>query len=416
MLKLPVEARGGEVYELRVPADKQREFGGAETIRFTFDAGGPAEGSEPYLLSPSSPLGEQVLAWLRATGTVAHAAPKAQPTSVHELTARLFADYRVENGTVRLGGCRLEDRPLLRYTYRVQTTQGAASTRLVHVYASVDDRPLDRRLVAELGLDELTPLENPPRIQSDDLFHWLDFGQKHAPVVPDNEAIELLLTTVVWCKQVCGKLLFEIGDARGETTFQGWAQSLASGTLAPPPFRCPQTGRQSYHLVATADGRISVPEALAACEESGQKVLESDLETCEVTGRRVLPEYLSTCPVSGKRVLPSAMIPCSQCQQQVSPLVVRDGFCQACRSLKPVSREDPKLARVLGEYAQLDQWLRWRMAETASVYILSASAVLRRLLVVLDKDTLEVVHLAEGLRFSRKWKAIPEYERDEYLG
>jgi hypothetical protein len=211
-------------------------------------------------------------------------------------------------------------------------------------------------------------------------------------------------------------LLFEIGQGRGETTFQGWAQSLVSGAVAPPPFRCPQTGRQSYHLVATADGRVTVPEAIAACEESGQKVLESDLETCEITGRRVLPQFLATCPVSGKRLLPAVMVACAQCQQNVSPHSVREGLCQACRSLQPVSREDPKLARVLGEYTHLDQWPRWRMAETATVYIVRGSSVLRHLLLVLDKDTLEVAHLAEGFRFSRKWRAVPEYERDEYLG
>jgi hypothetical protein len=417
MLKLPVERAGDEVFEVRLPPDKQTECAGAEAIRFSFDAGHSADGSESQPLTLLSPLGEQLLEWLRASRTVAHATPKEQPASVHELTARLFAAYHVESGTVRLGGCRLEDRPLLRYTYRVRTLQGNSRARLVHLYAAVDDRPLDGHLVAALGLEELTPLDTPPpRVSSDDLFHWLDFAEKHAPVVPDNEQVELLLTTVIWCKHVCGKLLFEIGAGRGEMTFQGWAELLASGAVAPPPFRCPQTGRESYDLVATVDGRVSVPEALASCEESGQEVLESDLQTCAVTGRRVLPEYLTPCPVSGKRVLPSTLIACSQCQQQVSPLVVRDGLCQACRSLKPVSREDPKLARVLGEYGHLDQWLRWRMAETASVYILIASSFLRRLLLVLDKDTLEVAHLADGFRFSRKWKDVSEYERDEYLG
>ena len=417
VLHLPTENLENGVFQCTVPSGRQSDFDGQEVLRFTFETIDPAVASGPTQLSLSSPLGKQILGSLKQLGDLAHAVPQGQTVSVSELTSRLFEAYTVENGSVRLGGCRLEDRPLLRYTYVIGSGTSPSAARLAHVYASPDRRPIDDSLLSALGARELAPLDDrPPRVQDADALRWLDFGKQHAPVVADGEQADLLLVTVVWCKYAQGKLRFAIGDSRVETDFHGWARLLVDGTISPPPFRCPETGQQSYHLVAIEDGRITVPGVITVCEESGRRVLTSDLEACNITGRCVLPDLLQTCPVSDERLLPSAMVSCSQCLQAVSPHCIRGGRCRACRSLESVLRDDPRIARVLGEYEGLDHWSRWRMAETATSYILTASALIRRMLVVLDKESLEVTRLAEGTRFSKNWSEVPEEQRREYVG
>ncbi len=225
-----------------------------------------------------------------------------------------------------------------------------------------------------------------------------------------------MLATVIWCKLAVGKLLFELGDSSAEKPFGLWAQQLADGVAKPPPFRCPATGRESYHVVATDDGRITVAESIASCECSGRRVLDSDLEICAVTGRRVLGEYLQTCAVTGERVLADKMVTCGQCCQEVSPRAVSGGRCRACRSLQGVARDDPRLARILGEYPKLDRWSRWRLAETVDVYVLTATSLFRRLLLVLNKESLEATHVAEGFRLAGDWSEVPPSQWDEFLG
>jgi hypothetical protein len=169
-------------------------------------------------------------------------------------------------------------------------------------------------------------------------------------------------------------------------------------------------------VVTLEDGRITVPQAIAVCEESGRHVLISDLETCAITGRSVLSEMLETCPVSGQRLMATAMVPCSQCLQAVSPHCIRGGRCGACRSLQPVLPDDPRVARVLGEYEKLDRWSRWRIAETATRYILTAGTLVRRILIVLEKESLAIIRLADGTRFSKSWSDVPAEQRREYIG
>ena len=46
------------------------------------------------------------------------------------------------------------------------------------------------------------------------------------------------------------------------------------------------------------------------------------------------------------------------------------------------------------------------MSETARVYVLVATGWLRRLLVVVDKETLELRHVATGSRLSHRWVEV----------
>ena len=75
--------------------------------------------------------------------------------------------------------------------------------------------------------------------------------------------------------------------------------------------------------------------------------------------------------------------------------------------MRPVGKADPRLVRVLGEPPELGHWHRWRIAETDSVYILVAAGILQRLLVVVDKQTLQTRLVAKGHRFTANWTEIP---------
>jgi hypothetical protein len=46
------------------------------------------------------------------------------------------------------------------------------------------------------------------------------------------------------------------------------------------------------------------------------------------------------------------------------------------------------------------------MSETSRVYVLVATGWLKRLLVVVDKETLELRHMATGSRLSHRWAAV----------
>jgi hypothetical protein len=73
------------------------------------------------------------------------------------------------------------------------------------------------------------------------------------------------------------------------------------------------------------------------------------------------------------------------------------------------------MARVLGEYPQLDRWRRWLMSETADVYILNATGLAKRLLLVVDKESLEVRRAARRGRFASNWIELTDSESADLL-
>ena len=133
-----------------------------------------------------------------------------------------------------------------------------------------------------------------------------------------------------------------------------------------------------------------------------------------LTGLSVMAELIESCPVSGQRLLGSRMVECRTCRQRVSPATIRRGQCAACRELKPVAKADPRVARVLHEHPPLDSWASWRISETSTVYILAAAGWLKLLLVVVDKTSLELRHLATGNRVLAGWRPV-EPAQYEYV-
>jgi hypothetical protein len=133
-------------------------------------------------------------------------------------------------------------------------------------------------------------------------------------------------------------------------------------------------------------------------------------------------EERAICPVTGERAPRERFLTCSMCREAVSPLAfaadlarVEKRRCFACRRLTKVRKDDPRMARVLHEHPRLDDWSRWRLSETARVYILVASRLAGKLLVVLDKETLSPKRVAESGPFLMRWSDLPEVQREAEL-
>jgi hypothetical protein len=384
-------------------------------VRFTFDPeqSGVAAGIRECVTT-QSPLFTWLRDRLRRSKVPLSAVAAQQPVSVHELTDKLYAPYRVDGGHASLAGCNLEDRPFLRLTY-LNPQADSPNRQLKHVFADADGRLLNASLHDDLALHDLKPLPGRSRrVASSVLDEWREVTRQQSESA-DSHVGELLATTLVWCKYVEAKLSFTIGRQSVELMAEGWAKLFADEQLKPPPYTCPLTGKSSYHLAATDDGQITVADAIVSCDESAKRVLDSELETCAVTGQRVLATYLRNCPISAQPVLHSALERCDMCQQAVSPLTINDGRCSVCRGITPIKKDDPRMARVLGEYPKLDRWKFWRLAEGESIYAMVAASLVKRLLLIVDKSTLEVTRLASGARFSRRWHDADEPLRAEWL-
>ena len=63
-----------------------------------------------------------------------------------------------------------------------------------------------------------------------------------------------------------------------------------------------------------------------------------------------------------------------------------------------------------------NHWRSWKIAESTSTYVLLASGWVRQLLVVLEKESLAVLRVAERSRFAKRWGDVPEITRQELLG
>jgi hypothetical protein len=411
-----IEVAGGRVPPAGVPLHPYADLDGR---RFAFaPAAGREEeaGRDVEQVTLQSPLTRWLWEELRGVAWPMQAAAARQPTSVHELTTPLFAPYSIEGGHMHLSGCSLEDRPFLRLSF-LHRPACAEEPQVVHCFGTSDGDLLGPRMIGDLDLDQLVPLAGRlPRLASDVLRQWIEVTRRQFECQPRTGTGQLLAATLVWCKHAEGKLAFSIGAKSVEVAFAGWGRLLADRRVLPPPYECPLSGRNSYHLAATDDGRITVAESIAVCAESSRRVLVDELESCAETGRRVLPEYLQTCPVTGKRVLASVLQPCALCQQRVSPRALEGQRCLACRQMVPATKADPRMARILDAYPKLDRWRNWKIAETRRVQILMGLSALRRVLVVLDKQTLDVLHVAGSARLSGRWTTATDGQRREWVG
>ncbi|MCA9203351.1 MAG: hypothetical protein KDA59_09920 [Planctomycetales bacterium] len=416
--RFQVDESGGDCFTLRAPEDRPSLFNGASSVRFTF---GEHAGPTTEHVTLDSRMFQWVLKQLGESDNQRHSVPNDYPQSIHEIGPKLFEAYKVDSGSVQLAGCALEDRPLLRVTVR-STEASSGESRLRHRFFTPDGGRVSNELAETLGADELVPAIQFRRSLADaDVQQWISVARTANPPGTESAessgaADEFLAATVVWLKYADGKLRFTIGEQNVELPFAGWARLLARGLQEPPPYVCPLSGLRSHHLQATDDGRITVAEAIAACEVSGRRVLAVELKTCEVTGKRVLADLLHTCPVTERRMLETAMAECGMCKQRVSESAIKHDRCVACRGLTPIRKEQARLARVLGEYPKLDRWRSWKLAETATVYILEADSLWRRLLLIVNKETLDIQHVATASRFGKTWLPLDPAEYPDQIG
>ena len=330
------------------------------------------------------------------TGTL-HYAPADQPTSVHQIAGRLFSAYTVDDGTLHLAGCSLEDRLFVRLDFSRNGSRTA-------IHVDLDGNEVDGKLVDALGMTETTKTSVPPNFVPHQESRLVECGLQIAQRRwADLGADDLVSTTLLWCKRAEGKLRFTFGEHWVDLPFSDWTRPLQ-----PPPFVCPHSGRKTFHLAATDDGRVAAAESIEPCSQSGRMVLCEDLVTCSVTGRRILPDFAVTCPISGLPVFGPEMVACDTCRQDVSPTAVEEGECSACREPQPVEPSDPRIARVIERHPHLARWGKWRISETANVYVLVGSSWIKRSLVVVDKSSLRLIRTATAGPWSRQWTIVRE--------
>lgn len=418
-LELKVSESEG-LYRVTLPEDQPNAFAPGHAFDFRFGNDGlPHAASREDQQRASASV--DVLDWLieqlhsreseDRTGML-HARPKDQPASVHEIADAIFSAYRIDGGSVHLAGCSLDDRPFLRMTY---FGAPGGDEPLCHQYLDAEGEPVPDQLVTRLHLDNLVPLA-PAEVaarHSDEVEKLKAVSRRTSEDwrrAQNGRTIAPAATTAVWCKFAEIKLQFTIGEATADLAFRGWAS-----TLEAPPFVCPYTGAAGYHLAATDDGAITLAGQIGVCALSGRRVLQRNLVLCAATGKQVLPDYACLCPVCRQPVIATAMEQCAQCQQEVSPTALEGGICQACLRMKRVPKDDPRVAGLLSEYPALDGWRQWKIAETAKVYVLLATSLLRRLLIVVDKSTFRPQHVAVAGRLFGVLRAVKPSDYDRVL-
>lgn len=422
-MQFRVEA-GGNSYTVFPPADRPEVFQGAGHVRFHFGTEESlSESPGLEYLGPGSRMFNWLVDELTKNGKLIHAAPEGQPENVHDLSNSLFDAYTIEGGNVHLAGCSLEDRPFLRLTYAE-----ISGTSIFHCFVDEGGAFVSREEVSSLSLNRAKPqMERPADSKTEEELLALvekadesvvaEIGRRDAELGeldPDSRP-RLLVTTVVWCKYATGKLAFEVGDQSTELEFAGWTSHFVQGAQSPPPYVCPRTGAESYHLVL-ADGAITVAEALSECEETGQRVPASELKTCAVSNKAVVATQLERCPVTDEDVLSSLLESCSLCGQRVSPKCIRNLRCESCRSLKNVDKGDARLTGTFEKFPRLlSEWRRWSIAESNAMLVIHATTMTKQMIVVLEKESLGVQRIATAGRLFAKWNEVPESEQAALL-
>jgi hypothetical protein len=442
-----------DVIRLPLSENDQTYFDGQTELIIEFSV--TATESKSELATLENRLGRWLIKKLHAHGPAVPARPREQPQAVQDITSTLFSAYQIEGGQLHLGGCQLTDHPFLRLSYPAQKgypvtsdfptsadlpipnsraslencgAQPSATKDICHLFVGPDGSWVPDSMVLNLGLLDIEPIDDlPPRIDKSAIDALLSAGRRIASQRglsdqretaqqekgqrdPNTLATDPIAATVIWVKHADGHLQFTIGDVSTTLVFSNWAK-----LLKPPPYLCEYSKTSTYHLAATDDGRIDAWDQIACCQQSGQRVLKQDLLECCVTGQQVLSQFTEICPVSGMPYLSDESSTCKNCQQRVSKAAIDNNQCTACRQLSKLPKDDPRLLWLLGEHPGLRHWKRWKLSETEQVYIAEASHLFKRLLVVADKQTLDVLYMATLRVFSRGWKAIPKSMLSKFL-
>ncbi len=287
-----------------------------------------------------------------------HVIPRDQPESVHELTAALYQPFQVDGGSVHLAGCSIEPVPV------VQTVN--------QNYRFLGGDELDHDLAQSLGVIKTQPCDEPPphmqqshvqRLISDQLDH---LDRKSLLFSGGREGV-----TLIWCNRVQGQLMVEIGESTETISFLLWAKRLVDGLDQCPPFHCPQTGRESYHIAADDEGTIATADSIEVCPESGRRLISTKLIPCQISNRRVDPQRLMQCSISGRQFLKRLAADCRQCRNLVDPDTVRRGKCRGCRSWQHVPSHASPVSEICRRWPELSQAKGFKVARTTNTVLLA---------------------------------------------
>jgi len=210
---------------------------------------------------------------------------------------------------------------------------------------------------------------------------------------------------VVASKTLEGTIVFASGEARASLPVR-----LPIYAAEPPPYLCPKTGKPTYHVAATSDGRFIDAPYLAVCAESGKHLPKDELVACAATGKLYCPEFVRECPITLKPVHRGSFYPCQECRQRVSTLAIAGGVCRACKTRASVSDSDGRVRRIVARYPRLASWGTWRLSETRDIYCLELHGTLSLARMVINKSDLGIVHCEKRNRFLGAWKIVPKEE------
>jgi hypothetical protein len=333
---------------------------------------------------------------VRSDLEIQHGLPKGQPEYVHQLTEALFAPYEIEDGCVRLAGCRLEEHPVF-------ALQEAGDDNWE--FFDEHGQPVLPELIEALHLRTPVALATPPpSIRPSAVSNWV----KQALTGPAADCLAALnnpILHVVWCFQAQGKLTVESGEESATFPFQGWALQVSQGDWQPPMFRCAYSGLESYRVTRTDRGQLTVPEAVGTCAASGTRCLALELKRCVSSGELVLPEYLQKCPATGEQVQVTEMLPCQQCKQSVSRRSLNRGFCSICRELVSIEIESTEWNQAIRDSLAGVHYGHWSMGQGERFVVFKGTSWRGRVLIVFDRRTGDVLGLRKKTWWSKDWSS-----------
>lgn len=342
--------------------------------------------------------------------TVSHCVPASQPDSVQQIAPPLLSAYTVDGGHVHLVGCQLHRVPVVRIAAETATETPAGTKEPIASYYVFEEESspgeeASTELLRQLGLANVLPTKRPGSISPDRVKEVVRLAFVAAGIPAEEE--EKWQVSVIWCKQVDGKLEFTIGDASVERTFEGWAT-----TLKAPAYHCDVTDTDTHHLAAASDGRIVAAEGLQTCSASGEVLPRNEIVECAATKNQVAKHLTTICPASGLPVQTRWLTSCSMCQQQVSPASLADGRCAACRRIESIRGDDPRIGPLLGKFPEIARWQWLSLAESETAQILVTAGFWQKWLLVIDRESGALLHAARSHRFSRDWHPVMDLGAD----
>ncbi len=322
--------------------------------------------------------------------------PTGEPHAVHEFAHPMFEAYQVDGGAIHLGGCHLEDVPLLRLTSL--DTSGPAP-RVRHAYFDRQGAALPAELIKSLQLTEVAPPAEPkPSYQAAKWSPGIQLAKES--LAANHQSSTQAIPSIVLAKRAEGRLQVTIDEESLDIPFCGWTR-----TLTAPPAICPETKQPTFHLAALEDGRIVAAESIGRCEASNQAMLQSDLVICAGSGQRVAKQLTEPCPVLRKPVLSDQFVICPTCGERVAPTTLLKDTCIGCDQTTRVAGNDARLGSLLKSYPELSSYKTWKVSETESALIFRSRRLMRQLLIVVDRSTGQIKQ-AKWRRLLGRWSKI----------